>query len=366
MKATGLIVEYNPFHNGHKYHIDEARKITNCDVLIAVMSGNFTQRGEVSIIDKYTKTEAALNNGVDLVIELPYYYATSSANIFAKGAVELLNQLKVSDIVFGSESNNLEELKEIAETSINPDNLKEILNKGESFPKSYGFLCSEMGSNDILGIAYLKELSKTNIIPHTIKRDVGYHDETIAEIASAKAIRKACLNNQDYSNATPIEITNPHFNKDYYSYLRTILLTHSPEYLSNIYLVNEGIENNLIKNAMKYDDYEEFVNACVSRRYTRARIQRTIIQILNQVTKDEIKNLEDNKYLRVLGFNSKGREYLATLKKDEEINIVTKFNALPEKTRKLYYKTSCLYASTLENKKRDQLLLKEISGPIIK
>ena len=182
MKAVGIICEYNPFHNGHLYHLLETKKMFKDSVVIAVMVGNFCQRGESSIIDKWTKTKIALEYGIDLVIELPFYFATQSADIFSRGSIEILNHLKVDDLVFGSESNDLEKLKKMANIQVNNDEynniVKEHMNNGESYPsalaKATNIISKEEIStpNDILGITYIREIINTNskMKPHTIKR----------------------------------------------------------------------------------------------------------------------------------------------------------------------------------------------------
>ena len=364
MKLCGIVVEYNPFHNGHIHHLQEARRLSECDGLIAVMSGNYTQRGDLSIIDKYTKTKVALEHGVDLVVELPYVYATQSASKFAHGALTVLKLCGIDSLVFGSESNNLEELQEIASFEINPDHLKESLKTGQSFPKAYGLLAGEFLPNDILGICYLKELKDSQIKPISIPRSVHYHSLEMGEIASASAIRNAVKNQKDYTSATPLEITNPVFTSDLYPYLRRVLLSLSREELSKIHLVSEGIEKVLIDNAYKYGDYDEFIKASTSRRYTKSRIQRICLQIMNHITKEEVAKLPELNYVRVLGFNAKGKEILRELK-EKEVNVATNFNRIPDAYRQMEFKTSLLYASLFEEDKRQELIKKEISGPII-
>ena len=157
------------------------------------MSGNYVQRGEPAIIDKFTRASFAINNGVDLVLELPYIFSTQSASKFAYGAVSILKLAKVDSICFGSESNNLDELIEIAKSPINTDNLKESLNKGNSFVRSYGLLSRTMAPNDILGVSYLKEMLKTNIKPISIQRTNHYHDLEIKDVSSASAIEMLYL-----------------------------------------------------------------------------------------------------------------------------------------------------------------------------
>ena len=200
MKTVGIIAEFNPLHNGHKYLLDEAKRLSGADFCIVVMSGNFVQRGSPALLDKYTRTQMALLNGVDLVIELPVIYATASAEYFARGAVRLLDKLGVVDIItFGSECGNIELLKKAATelTEETPDfkkNLQDNLKKGLSFPKARSQAIGKQGDgsepNNILGIEYIKALNywDSSITPTTIERKgSGYHDE---QMASATAIRK--------------------------------------------------------------------------------------------------------------------------------------------------------------------------------
>jgi len=363
MIVTGIIAEYNPFHNGHIYHINKAKDITKADVMIGVISGNFTQRGEASIIDKFEKTNAALTNGLDLVVELPYIYTVQNASVFGSKSVEILNMLKVNNIVFGSETNNLKELQKFAEYNIEIDHLKEIMDKGMSFPKSYGLLAGSLYPNDILAISYLRAIKNTNIKPISIQRTNSYHGEEINNIASAKAIRLAIKNGNDYSSATPIKIDNPIYNDDLYPYLQKTLMTRSKEELKNIFLVSEGIENMLIKNSYLYNTYDEFINNSVSKRYTRSRINRICLNIMNNITKDDVRNLSKMNYIRVLGFNDKGQNYLKTIKKDENINLITQFKNIPNDYKDIEWKINNLYATL--TKDRLAYIEKELKGPII-
>lgn len=368
MKVAGIIVEYNPFHNGHEYHIQKTKEITQCDVLIAVMSGNFVQRGEPAILDKWQRAKVAVEHGVDIVIELPYIYATQSATNFAKGAVQLLNIAQVNDIVFGSETNNLEELQEMAESCINADNLKESLRSGHSFPKAYGLLAKEMGPNDILGVSYLKELQNTPITPHTIQRTVHYHDEQLYnEIASASAIRKALSEQKAIGNTTCMHELLHQGSivtlKDFYPYLRLLLSTLPPTTIASLFLVSEGIENHLIKQAQCSATFEEFLENAITRRYTASRIRRCCLQLLNHISKEDVKNLPALDTLRVLAFNNTGREYLKHLQK-QEVPIASKFSQVPTAYRKMEYKSTLLYTSCLPEQKRNELLKQEIGAPL--
>ena len=361
MKVTGIIVEYNPFHNGHKYHIEQAKALTNPDVLIAVCSGNYNQRGDVSIINKFEKTKAALDNGVDLVVELPYIYTAQNAYVFGNNAVNILKQLQTNYLVFGSETNNLEELKKYAQLEVDVTRLKELMHDGTSYPKAYGLLSSSLYPNDMLAVTYLKAIKDTNIEPISIQRTNDYLGTQLDSICSATALRKAIKENKDYGNSTPITVLDPVFNDDLYPYIRNILMSHSSIDLAKIFLVNEGIENLLKENAIKYDNYDEFLNACVSRRYTKSRIQRILLQIAMQIKKDDVTNLPKTNYIRVLGFNSIGQKYLKTIK--EEVNIITQFKSIPEPFKDIEWKSSLIYSTLLKN--GQEYIKQELKGPLI-
>ena len=363
MNLCGIIVEYNPFHNGHKYHIEQAKKLSNADAVIAIMSGHFTQRGELSVLDKFDKARIALENGVDLVIELPFIYATQNASIFANGAIKILNKCQINSLCFGSETNDIDTLKDIASFEINPDHLKELMKEGNSYPKAISLLSDSFFPNDILAIAYLKALRGTNIKPIGILRTNDYHSKEMAKIASATAIREAILNHEDYSLATNVKISYPVFTKDLYPYLRKILLVTPREELIKIHMVSEGIEKVLMTNALKYDNYDDFIDHSVSRRYTKSRIQRIIIQIMLHINKEDIKDLDVN-HIRVLGFNSKGKEVIKYLQ-SKDVEVITQFKKIDSTYRQIEYKATCLYAS-IQNEERFKYLTKrELMGPVI-
>ena len=290
MKVTGIIVEYNPFHNGHIYHIQQARSITDCDVLVAVCSGNFVQRGQPAVIDKWERAKAAVANGVDLVIELPFPFALQSATYFGANAVRLLAMAKADSIVFGSETNNLEELKEISEMSFNIDNFRENMKAGYSYPASYGFMADSYGPNDILAISYLRALQNyPDITPYSIKRTNEYDNpELTGTISSAMAIRNALAQGKDISSYTVMADTlntYPEVTMEkLYPYIRTLLLTTPLSQLREIFLMDEGIENHLVKQANSCRDYASFINNATTKRYTTSRIQRTLCHLLVQNT----------------------------------------------------------------------------------
>lgn len=365
MKITGIISEYNPFHHGHRYHIDETRKLTDCDVLINVMSGNFVQRGEPAIIDKWKRAKAAIEQGCDLVLELPYTYAVQSSDHFAYGAIETLKLAQIDALVFGSESNDIAQLKHYAKTPY--ECYKAQQTSGISLSKAMEKVHTRMPSNDILGISYLKALINSSITPYTIQRTNGYHDVDITQkICSATAIRKALANKQNITHATPMydQLQEPHYIQSYYPYLQTLFCTMSKDILKTYFLVDEGIESLFIKQAHLCTDFDTFLNACISKRYARSSIQRTLMHILTQTTKAEMNTLPRLQHIRVLAFNTTGRTYLHHLKKQEACIISSRFNQIPQPYRDIEIRSTYAYAIPCSLKQRKELALAELQPPI--
>ena len=367
MKLCGIVAEYNPLHNGHIYQMNKAREISGCDVLAAVMSGNFVQRGEAAVTDKWKRAEAAVRNGADIVFELPYIYATQSAAKFAEGGVNILRLAGAEGICFGSECGNLENLQDIASTPVNPDHLHAAMDTGMSYPKAYSLLTSRMMPNDILAVAYLKQIQNTDIKPYLVQRTNDYLSEELQNIASAAAVRKALKEKRDISAATPMaDILNTDeavWMEQYYPYLRTFLLVTPRERLQEFFLFSEGIETLLQEKAAECDDYVSFVRACTSYRYTAGRIRRCCLQALNQVTKEEVRKLPAMDWVRVLAFNETGRAWLKE-KRENEVRFVTRFAEVPWPWRSLEYRTTQMYTSVMPEDKRKDLLLKEISHAV--
>lgn len=371
MKACGVIVEYNPFHNGHLYHLQTARQITHCDILIAVMSGNFVQRGEPACINKWARTKAALANGVDIVLELPFINVTQSASQFARGGIQILNMAKVSDLVFGSETGNMEELTEISQMSFNVDNFRANMHQGYSFPHSYGMLADSYGPNDILAIAYLKELANyPAITPHLIKRTSGYFDTSLSETyPSATAIRQAVSNGIDTSSYTVMseqlkDYPSPNW-QQLYPYVRTLLLTTNAHELNQIFLMDEGIENHLSQQARRYDNFDDFIAGAVTRRYTKARIQRTLCHLAVHTTKKEVAELPPLDRIRPLGFNAIGQAYLKELA-ESGTTIANHWTANIINYRSLEFRAACVYTMLMDPIHRHQVERGEISGLYLK
>ncbi|MCY6372375.1 nucleotidyltransferase [Clostridium ganghwense] len=355
MNITGIIAEYNPLHNGHIYHIEESRKITNCDGIICVMSGNYVQRGLPAIIDKWNRAEAALKNGVDLVIELPTVYSLSSAEFFAFGSVSLLNNL-----CFGSESGNVDIQKKIATILIEEPTefklkLKEYLDKGLSYPaarsKSLSNLFQDNSSisnilscsNNILGIEYCKSLLRLNstITPYTVHRKgSAYNSSIITEnnFCSATAIRKH-LKTKD--NIDILKEKVPHYsfeiiktinNKNSLTFEDSMLkflkfkAFTSSNTLENLPDVSEGLHNKILKSIYDANTYQELVSNIKSKRYAETRINRILCQYFIGFDRYNIKTLRNLScpYARVLGFNNTGREILKKLKVTSSIPLYTK------------------------------------------
>lgn len=341
MKILGIVAEYNPFHKGHLYHLEQAKSIVQPDLTIVVMSGAFVQRGEPAIINKTIRSQIAVEQGVDIVIELPFVYTVQSADYFAYAALYLLNELGVTDLVFGSEDGQVSELitiaKAISDNQVDYDRLvKEAMDQGLRYPDA----CNQAlkiithkevrTPNDILGLCYVKEIVSHgyNIIPHAIKRIGDYHDNTITTLASASALRQALYEHQDVSDQLP---GYHHYNDqplyrldDFYELLRYNILFN--DHLEDIHLVDEGLDDLLRKVVIHTASMEELINALTSRRYTRSRIQRMFIHILMNNTKTAIKQAMTLDYIRLLGLSIKGQAAIKTLKKQTSLPIITKIS----------------------------------------
>ncbi len=331
MHVVGIICEYNPFHKGHIHHINEAKKMFPDSPLILVLNGYFLERGEVSIISKENKTLLALIYGVDLVVELPFIYGSQSADIFADAAIKILGYLGCTDLVFGSESNNIVALKKIA---LKQDNIKyqakvkELMDTGINYPtamaKALNITDDLFNPNDLLGISYLKAILKNNlnIEAHTIKRTSNYHDlEEDKEIISASNIRKRLQNNEDISLYLPKKSLNLIENislNDLFKYLKYKIIVDND--LAKYLTVDEGIDNRLKEKILECSNINELIAAIKTKRYTYNKICRMFIHILTNVPK-EINKIASIEYIRILGFNEIGRKYLHDLK-DPEVGFV--------------------------------------------
>lgn len=358
--VVGIIGEYNPFHNGHAYHLEKSKELANAEYSIAVISGNFVQRGSASLVDKWAKADMALTSGIDLVIELPTIYSISSAENFAYGAIKILNSLNIVDYLsFGSELCELDVLdkcanilyKEPAEFS---SLLEHELSKGISYPKArenallmylndirkYANVLSN--PNNILAIEYLKALKKikSHMKPIAIKRiGPSYNDLNVKNnLASATAIREKIKIDKPagISKLMPPTsyrilyncILKGHFIKDITNFEKEIiyiLRKMSIEEIANLPDVAEGLENSIKNAANSCNTIEEFINIIKTKRYTNTRIYRILLYALLGITKEDMKNsFKTQPYIRILGMNQKGKELLSVISKsDPHLNIIT-------------------------------------------
>ncbi len=338
--ATGIICEYNPFHNGHIYHLNKVKELAKNEEIILILSGNFTQRGNISIIEKYDKARLALDFVVDLVIELPFPFATESSDFFAKGALKLLNELKCNKLIFGSESNDIETLKELARIQLNNNYekiVKEELDKGINYPTAMSNALKKITNkridtpNDLLGLSYVKEIIKNNydIEAISIKRTNDYNDDNLTNtgIDSASSIRKALKEKKNIDKSVPSETKKylvDYDEKEYFKLLKYKILSESN--LNKFQTVDEGIDNKLKKEILNAKDLDDFINKIKSKRYTYNKISRMLTHIICSFTKEENKLNNEIKYIRVLGFSNKGRKYLNNIKKSVSIPIITNIN----------------------------------------
>ena len=357
MKILGIIVEYNPFHTGHLYHLQKAKEMVKPDLTIAIMSGNYVQRGEVAIIDKFKRSELAIKYGVDLVIELPFAYVNQSADYFCKGVIDLLYHIGITDLVFGSECGDIHLFKEIASAiKNNPADydqyVKNAMKQGLRYPDACNQALSLLLNksiqtpNDLLGLGYVKEVINHDypICLHCIQRSNDYHDTSLTKIASATALRKALKEKQDVHDYLLDMSYYDHLydQSNFFDYLKYQIIIQDIHHLKKIHLVDEGIENLLKKVIFDTNSYEELVNSLTSKRYTKTRIQRMLLHILMNNTKDEIKNCFPIDYILVLKMNQKGQKYLKTIKKTCSYHIITNLSSYKHPALDLEIKSSKL------------------------
>lgn len=336
MRIIGLIAEYNPFHNGHLYQINKIKEMYPDSIVIAVVSSYFTQRGDISILNKWDKTMVALDNGIDIVIELPFVFATQSSDIFAKGAITLLEEMHIDTLIFGTETDNIDWLKEVAHLQLNNKEydikVKNYLNRGLNYPTATNKAIEDLtgykvdSPNDLLALAYIKQIKqdKKDIEIVNIKRTIAYHTtETENNITSASNIRTKYLNNENISSLIPYSLNNLYkvSMNNLFSYLKYKIITEENT-LSMYQTVDEGIEGRIIKYINESNSYEELIQNIKTKRYTYNKISRMLLHILTNFTKEEASSIKID-YIRLLGFTSNGKEYLNKIKKKILIPIIT-------------------------------------------
>lgn len=319
MKTIGIICEYNPFHNGHLYHLEKIREMYEECTIVLVLGGYFLERGEVSVMSKWNKTALALKYGVDLIVELPVLYGTNAGDYFAYYAVKILAECGVDTIVFGSECDDVELLKNIAISQSDEhfnEKVKEQLKKGTNYPSSLaGVLEVKLESNDLLGVSYIKAIMSIDekIEPVTIKRTNSFDDlESDEEIVSAQNIRAKLTKGEKIEKFIPdyeISLINEIDYELYFTLLRHRIMTekHLDRYLG----VDEGLENRLKSIITEVSTYDELLDGIKSKRYTTSRLRRMLVHILLGIEKDDMK--EEFTQYKILGFNNRGKEHLRKL-----------------------------------------------------
>ena len=399
MLAAGIVVEYNPLHNGHLYHIEKTKEMTDADCLIAVMSGNFLQRGEPALASKFARTKMALLAGCDLVVELPYAFSTQHAEIFARGAVEILSALDCSYLVFGSEDGEISRFLDTVSLLDRYEDqidavIHDILKAGVSYPRAYqqAFLsvCQEpvpldfTRPNNMLGLNYVKAIKQANssVKPLTIKRAGGeYHDPNLSEtsFASATAIRNSIFTNDHSLDAIQSYIPETTFEtlQDFYRefatyatwehlwpYLKYELMVRSPDELRTIYEMEEGLEGRMKTVASRTTTFQSFMTELKTKRYTWTRLQRAALHVLTGTKKADMKaRSQKAEYIRILGMNKRGRAYLNQKKKQLALPIISRLSREHSELLALDIKATHIYSFAFGTKSGQKLITAEWSRP---
>ena len=339
MQVSAIICEYNPFHTGHKYQIDSIRENIEDVAIVCVMSGDFVQRGDVAIIDKHTRAKIAVENGADLVLQLPAFFSTQVAEIFARGGVSLINSLGCVDFLcFGSESGDIEKLYERANSDTDKEILRQSLKAGNSFASSYFTSESIINmSNDILATEYIRALQgvKSKTRPFAIKRQgANYNDKALNEnFSSATAIRES-LKKGDISKIESFIPSGSQnyfdiikFDEDFFELIKYSIISKE-DTLNEIFEIGEGLENRILSKIEGSKDMEDLIMNIKSKRYTYARIRRILFNILLDIKKTDIEEIKRRNfylpYVRVLAFNDRGRKVLKEIKKIGNIKMINK------------------------------------------
>ncbi|MBO1004918.1 nucleotidyltransferase [Pseudogracilibacillus auburnensis] len=400
MRSMGIVAEYNPFHNGHQFQLNQAKELSQSDVTIAIMSGNFLQRGEPALVSKWARTQMAIKGGVDLVFELPYAFSVHKAETFAYGAIYILNAMGCKNVCFGSESGEIDQfyttLQFIKENQQRYDEyIHSFMKEGMSYPASLSASFKKLNPdihtvdlskpNNILGYHYILAASRINpqIIFNTVQRKgATHHDKSFTDekIASATSIRESLFNEGQLKNIKPyvpettMSLLNEYIQnfgqihkwEQYWPYLQYKLLTMSNVELKEIYEVEEGLENRLLKAAPIADSFLSFMESIKTKRYTWTRLQRICVHILTNTKKETVQGLKDHPtYARLLGMNEHGRNYLNKIKKDVNIPILANASAFKDEMLTMDLKAANIYAQVLKEPHRTKLLKMEFNQPPI-
>ncbi|MDD2258785.1 MAG: nucleotidyltransferase family protein [Bacilli bacterium] len=370
-KVLGLILELNPPHNGHKYFIDKAIKEVKPDYTIAIISGNICQRGELSVISKYDKTKLLLDLGIDVVLELPIVYTINSADLFSYYSIYILNKFGITDLAFGVELDNLillKQMKDMLDKLSYNDYIKFYLDKGSSYSQASlkavykltdnkEILENFSKPNNTLAIQYLKAIDNINpkINVTLIKRiNANYYDTIVksakSKIASATSLRSLLANNESIDKFLIDEAKGKNIidQKQAYGNLLTILkykINIQNQDITKFKDVIEGIENRIYNILMEVNNFDDLVNKISTRRYTKNRVKRILINIILEITDDV-----NETYLRLLGFSPIGEKYINTLNEEVKEQIVTSLKNNNSKIAKYELKGSYLLALISNNK----------------
>jgi predicted nucleotidyltransferase len=401
MNATGVIVEYNPFHNGHAFHLEQAKDISGAETIIAVMSGNFLQRGEPALVSKWKRAEMALKAGADIVFELPYQFAVQQADIFASGAVSILEAAGCSSLCFGSESGNIESFHRtlsFLEThqAAYQERVKVHLAAGFSYPKATSMAFLDLNPedelvdlskpNNILGFQYLNSARRINSSMQlfTVERkSAGYHDEQFASesIASATSIRKALFTGNGEVEGIRQYVPEStyqgllqykeefgafHHWEQYWPLLKFRLVQLQPEQLRCIYEMEEGLEHRFLSAALQAGSFQQFMEKIKTKRYTWTRLQRACVHILTNTEKKEMPNRpQEAEYLRLLGMSGNGRKYLNTHKSSLKLPLISRISSHAAQQLHLDIKASRVYAMGIQAAGDSRLMQQEFNQPPI-
>lgn len=363
-KVIGIIAEYNPFHNGHVYQIKKIKENYPNSIIIVCTSSSFTQRGELSILNKWEKTKVSLLNGVDIVIELPYVYSTQSSDTFAKYGVSLLEKLHIDYLCFGSESNDTTKLLDAAKTQINniefDNKVKFYMKEGYNYPTSLNNALKELINydikepNDLLAISYIKEIinNNYNIEVFNIKRTNSYHDLDLDnKIVSASNIRNKLLENKNIKDKVPKEtydiLKNKSLENKYFEFLKYKIISETD--LEKYVDVDEGLNVRIKKYINKSKSLDELIMNIKTKRYTYNRISRMLNHILCSFTKEENDKIKKLEYIRILGFNENGRTYLNEIKDSIELPILNKYDTKKYKALEIEKRVTDIYSNIYDN-----------------
>ena len=382
MQSVGIVAEYNPFHNGHLYHLQKVKEMFPETVIILVLGGSFTQRGNVSILDKWTKTKIALEAGADMVVELPFPFATGSADIFAEGAMAILNYLQAEAVVFGSESNDIEGMEKLVDIQLQDPTFSSLvqvyLRMGYNYPTALSQALTEITGhtyhlpNDLLGISYIKAIKRHHysIRPYSIKRTTNYHEQDSTQtITSATTIRNRLQQKKAIEEQVPAFVY-PYLPKkivtidDYFCYCKyKILCDHQ---LDQYALVDKGMAQKLKQHINQCQNFDQLIHCVKSRNLTYNRIARMLLYILCGYTKNMAENAKMITYIRLLGFSKNGQQYLNKIKKEIEVPIISKFKRDKDPMLAFEQQVTNIYALAFPTDQQLQLIKQETQTSPIK